>query len=195
MAADRGHTIDKNRLPEQYPTHIQTAAFWECLGRAIASFGFLEEVLGKAIFAFSSRVSCSEEEASEAYAAWILKLERALYDQLGSLIDTFGKAVRDHLGSTPDHIGDLLNQLRNASQLRNVICHGSWRTPNSAGASVPFYVDRRMNIFDTPIDLQYLTQLQKHVQELICGVINTVTEMGWNFPGSNGPGKVLFQEK
>lgn len=53
--------IDRDNLPGMFPTHRHEPEFWEHLGRAIASFGFLEEVLGKAIFAFTAtrRHRCS----------------------------------------------------------------------------------------------------------------------------------------
>jgi hypothetical protein len=44
--------VDIENLPASFPTHRHSAAFWENLGRTVATFGFLEEVLGKAIFAF-----------------------------------------------------------------------------------------------------------------------------------------------
>jgi hypothetical protein len=46
--------VDIDRLPLHFPTHRHDAAFWEALGRAVATFGFLEEVLGKAIFALTA---------------------------------------------------------------------------------------------------------------------------------------------
>ena len=44
-------------------------------------------------------------------------------------------------------------------------------------------------VWDTSIDIAYLQQTQKAVAELACDVINTVTHMGWQFPGSRGPEK------
>lgn len=41
------------------------------------------------------------------------------------------------------------------------------------------------------MDIEYLNKVQKQTAELICAVINTVTHMGWQFPGSNGPGTVI----
>ena len=46
--------IDRDSLPFLWPTHRHTSQFWEQLGRTVATFGFLEEVLGKAIFAFTA---------------------------------------------------------------------------------------------------------------------------------------------
>jgi hypothetical protein len=40
-------------LPPSFPTQAHSPAFWEALGRAVATVGFLEETLGKAIFAYT----------------------------------------------------------------------------------------------------------------------------------------------
>jgi len=71
-----GRTIvDKTRLPDAFPTHLFSAAFWE---------------------------------------------------QLGPLIDSFGKAVREHPEATLANPDDLLAALREASKVRNALCRGSW---------------------------------------------------------------------
>ena len=43
------------------------SAFWEALGRAVATFGFLEETLGKAIFAYTGMRQIPEERINAAY--------------------------------------------------------------------------------------------------------------------------------
>lgn len=184
--------VDRRGLPEQYPTHRHEPEFWEALGRCVATFGFLEETLAKAIFSFTATRPYREDEIEQAYATWLPKLEHALTDQLGNLINSFGKAVRDHPMATVSNLDELLDELRKASSLRNVICHGSWRTPDTSGASTPFFVNRQKEAFETAIDRQFLIQLQKHAAGLVCSVIDTVTHMGWQFPGSSGPGKVIW---
>ncbi len=184
--------VDYDALPEKFPTHMHAPGFWESLGRAIATFGFLEETMAKAIFLFTGTKPYSEEEIQQAYADWIPKLEKALADQLYNLIELYGKAVRGHPDSTIENLDELLDQLKEAAKVRNVLCHGSWRTPDSNGASTPFFVNRRQERFETPIDTQFLDQIQRHSTELICAVINTVTHMGWQFPGSDGPGRRVY---
>lgn len=187
-----GYICDLDSLPKNFPTDRHEPAFWESLGRAVATFGFLEEVLGKAIFAFTATKPYSEEEVEQAYAQWVPKLERALTDQLSKLIESYGKAVREHPGATIEDIDELINDLKEASKMRNVLCHGSWRLPNADGASIPFFINRRKERFTAAVDTGFLNQVQRHATELICSVINTVTHMGWQFPGSNGPGKVIW---
>lgn len=186
------HYNNQEALPEKFPTHLHEAVFWESLGRAVATFGFLEEILEKAIFAFTATRVYKEEEVIKAYDEWLPKLERALIDPLGNLIDSYGAAVRAHQeGAAIGSLDDLLVKLHDASKTRNVLCHGSWRVPDTSGASTPFFVNRQNKIFDIPIDREYLDQVQRDTADLVCEVIHTVTQRGLQFPGSAGPGKTI----
>ena len=187
-----GSIIDKEALHEQFPTQLHEPEFWEALGRVVATFGFLEEILAKAIFALTGTKSYSDDAIVEAFEKWVPKLEKALSDTLNPLIDTFGKAVKDHQDANIQNFDDLLEELRKAAEVRNVLCHGSWRAPDDNSASVPFFVNRKQLVFASAIDCKYLNQVQAHAQDLICEVVNTVTHMGWQFPSSNGPGEPIF---
>ena len=188
-----GYSIDQKALPKFYPTHRHTPQFWEHLGRTIATFGFLEEVLGKAIFAYTATRQYNDKESEEAYKAWLPKLEKALSDTLNPLADSYGKAVKEHQDADLRNIEQLISDIKNAADLRNVLCHGSWSAPDSSGKSLPLYVNRRNEVFSTPIDIEYLDQIQAHVQELSCLVIDSVIKLGFRFPGSSGPGKPLWR--
>jgi hypothetical protein len=184
--------VDLDNLPPLFPTHRHSPMFWETLGRTIATFGFLEEVLGKAIFAFTATTPYQASEIDAEFERWLPTLERALVDPLGGLIDSYGKAVRNNSEATIDNLDGLLSELRTASVIRNVLCHGSWRTPNAEGGSLPLFVNKQKMVWDTSIDIAFLKQTQKAVAELGCAVVSTVTHMGWRFPGSRGPGKTIF---
>jgi thymidylate synthase len=186
------YIVDMDGLPDKFPTHKHEAAFWESLGRAVATFGFLEEVLAKAIFAFTAIRPYNETEIQQAYAEWLPKLGLALTDTLWNLIGAYGKAVRDNPDATIDNLDDLLDKLRKASEMRNILCHGSWRLPDTNGASLPFFVNRQKMVVDSAMDRQSIDQAQRHAADLACAVINTVTQMGWQFPGSAGPGKAIW---
>ena len=96
-------------------------------------------MLGKAIFALTAKKNYSDDEFEVAVRKWPSVLEKALTDPLGALIAEFDKSVRD-LGSTVivDH-DYLIELLRKASDLRNVLCHGSWKAPDNKHCSVPFF--------------------------------------------------------
>jgi hypothetical protein len=185
--------IDRNKLPLLFPTHRHSAQFWEQLGRTIGSYGFLEEALGKAIFAFTATRDYSPEEIDAAYQAWLPQLERALTDQLWNLAESYGAAARNNPATTTENVDELIEHIKKATVIRNVLCHGSWRAPDANGASVPFFVNRQNQVFDTAIDIAYLKQVQAHVVDLSCSVIDSVTHMGWQFPGGAGPGKSIME--
>lgn len=72
--------------PEGLPDHRHDAAFWESLGHVVATFGFLEEVLKKAIFSLTVTRRYKESEIHQAYMDWLPTLEHTLTDPLGDLI-------------------------------------------------------------------------------------------------------------
>lgn len=187
-----GHVINCSALPNKFPTQLHEPTFWEALGRAVATYGFLEDVLSKAIFSFTATTKYSEKEIEVAYKSWLPTLERALVDPLGNLINHYGKAVRDNGDSMIENLDDLLKDLRDASKIRNVICHGFWGAPDSTGGTTPSFVNNQMEVFEARIDTSFLDQLQRATACLACAVIDTVTFMGWQFPGSNGPGETIW---
>jgi hypothetical protein len=184
--------VDRNGLPKEFPTHLHDPQFWEELGRTIATFGFLEDVLAKAIFSFTGTREYREDEIGAAYAKWVLTLERTISDQLSNLIDVYAKVVREHPRATITYLDDLIGALREATKVRNVLCHGWWQKPDHLGRSVPFFVNRQKEVFETAIGIEFLRQLRQHAVDLICEVIDTVTHMGWQFPGSIGPGRPIW---
>ena len=189
------HIVQRSALPLHFPTNRHAPQFWESIGRAIATFGFLEDTLCKAIFALSATTLYSEDEVEQAYKVWLPKLEKALVDPLGNLIDVYGKALRENTSAKVENLDDLLTDLRGASALRNVMCHGSWSPPDLQGGTVPSFVNKHGEVFQTPIDVAFLVQLQVATTSLACAVIDTVTQMGWQFPGSNGPGEIIWTPK
>ncbi|MDO9084059.1 MAG: hypothetical protein Q7U56_12340, partial [Humidesulfovibrio sp.] len=153
--------------------------------------------LGKAIFALTAtRRYDSEKEAYAAYEKWLPKLERALTDQLCNLAESYGKAVRDNAESTILNVTELVDDIKKATELRNVLCHGSWHTPDATGKSLPLFIKKNTKeIFETPIDIEFLCKVQRHVVGLSCAVVNSVTHMGYQFPGGAGPGKAIWHTK
>ena len=190
------YSVSKDKLPEKFPTHKHEDAFWEALGRAVATFSMLEEVLGKAIFSFEATTPRSDTAVEDAYQKWISTLDKCLTGQLFSLTTRYEKAVTNNPESMTDNLPDFISELHKITEYRNVLCHGSWnKPPNSNGSTVPFFFKRNLDRFDTPINVDLLNQIQNHTTALICEVINTVTNMGWQFPGmKNGLGEIIAIE-
>jgi hypothetical protein len=189
----KGHQVNLQELPLKYPTQLHEAAHWEWLGRTVATFGFLEEVLGKGIFALTgTRTYVGEVALKEAYDQWLPTLEKALTDELGGLIRKFAEAVRAHPDCRIDNFDDLIADLNQARELRNLLCHASWKAPEADGKSLPFFVRRDLRINETKMDEMYLQQVQLGTARLCGVVVSVVTSMGWQFPGSEGPGSPVW---
>lgn len=187
------YIIDRKSLPAQFPTHRHSAEFWEALGRTIATFAFLEDTLGRAIFAFTATRAYPSEEIEEIYQDWLPKMERALTDQLWNLAEVYAKSVKEHPDATIKNIDELISEIKEATTIRNVLCHGSWGLPDKDGKSVPRFVSKKGEKFETGIDIPFLIDLQISVQGLISSVIDSVTHMGWEFPGGAGPGEPIWR--
>jgi hypothetical protein len=192
METTKRFFIDRGTLPVLFPTHAHPPPFWEQLGRTIATFGFLEEVLGKAIFAFTGTRKYEAHEIEDAYKAWLPKLEGALTDSLGKLAESYGKAVRENQDSTVENVHELVINIKETTTIRNALCHGSWRPPDADGKSLLLFFTTKREIFETRVDIQFLRQVQDHVRDLACDVIDTVTQMGWQFPGGVGLGETIW---
>ncbi|MFY9345705.1 MAG: hypothetical protein WAT39_24650 [Planctomycetota bacterium] len=190
----RSYVIDRSKLPAKFPTHAHAPAFWESLGRAVATLGFLEEMLKRAVYALTGTSPAPTEEADQAAAVeqWGVLLARTIVNPLNPVIDTFAKAAKDNPQVRIENLEDFLRDLKAAARVRNIICHGSWSPPDSNGACRAFYVTGKpgdQEVFDSAVTVAWLDQLQAHTCELACEVLNSVTHTGYQFPGSNGPGR------
>ena len=187
-----GHIVDVDNLVVGFPTHLHGPAFWEALGRTIGTYGFLEETLSRAIFALTGTREYDERTIVDAVANWQKVLEKSLYDPLGALINSYEKALREHQSLETETFKGLVSDLRDSASIRNVLCHGSWQKPDVDGKSLPKFINRKLERFETPIDVAFLKQTQAAVAELVCHVVNSVTHLGYQFPGSGGPGEVVW---
>lgn len=186
--------VSRAGLPPNWPTDYLSGEFCESLGRAVATFGCLERFLGKAILVFlGTREYGTAEELESQLESFYEKLDIALTGSLGALINHYEIAVRSHQENPVLNFEELLKDLREAARLRNVICHALWRYPDSEGASFPYFVtQKKKEIVTTPMNRVDLDKTQRHVAGLICRVIDSVTIMGWQFPGLPGPGRSIL---
>ena len=133
----KGHFINRDQLHADFPTQFQDSVFWEELGRTIATFGFIEGALAKAIFALTGSKEFDPKGEPEAFNAWIKTLEKALTDQLGGLINTYEKALAENPRTMKHDFSKLIAELKEAKEIRNALCHGSSSRTGRQTASRP----------------------------------------------------------
>jgi hypothetical protein len=188
--------MDRNKGAANFPTNRHPPEQWEELGRTVATFGFLEDVLLKAIVVFvSPTTQYSEQSAQKALDKFDAVIDRSLTDTLAQLADTYGKAVREHSSADFKNVNDLVEDIKKAAVIRNALCHGMWRPPGADGKSELDYFNRQNKKpvkFASRIDIAWMLQVREHVVTLIYNVINSVTVMGYQFPGGAGPGSPIL---
>lgn len=188
----RGRRVNKrididellNRHPD-WPTHTHKSDFWEVLGRTVASFGFLEELLARAIFAITGTKKVSSDESQEEeFRKWSEHLLKAMSDTLSGLIRKYKTALEENPSFSTKETNLLIKDLEGLKEWRNILCHCSWRSPNAEGNCIPLFMKRSGDILQNEIDIETIQQVRKKTVELTCEVMNSVTVHGYEFPGS-----------
>jgi hypothetical protein len=186
--------INRKGLPIGYPTHFHQPKFWAELGRTVATFGFLEETLGRAIFAISLTTEYDEKDIDKALTKWASTLPLNLTDTLLPLAERFEASVKAHQTANSTGAAQIASEVKRLAEIRNALCHGSWRKPDALDRSQLHYIakkavtDAGVKPFEPRVTIKWLQQRRAETVALICDVIDTVTELGWQFPGSGGPG-------
>ena len=52
--------------------------------------------------------------------------------------------------------------------------------------------DTGVKSFEPKISIKWLQKRRREALDVVCDVIDTVTELGWQFPGSTGPGDEIW---
>ena len=68
--------------------------------------------------------------------------------------------AQENQDSTIKNIGEFVESIKKAATIRTVLCHTSWRVPDIEGKSLPLFVNRNKEIFETKIDVPFLRQVQ-----------------------------------
>jgi hypothetical protein len=188
--APQGYRIDRSKLDPMFPTQLHPSEFWEALGRAVGAFGYLEKTLARAIYMLTATrpAPLDVEEQRAAIDKWTAQLEFAVSGNLRPLIDLFGSALRAHPKRRIDNPEDLVQDLCDVVDYRNMLCHSSWEHPLKEGVTKPLHVNKNKGQFDDHVGVQLFERLRAVAGELACGVMDTVTGMGYRWPSSDGPG-------
>lgn len=111
--------------------------FAAALGQAVATFGWLEEVLKRALYSLE-RVRMAKDVTLLDLGRWRHHMAEIADDSLGTLIEQLDGALRRHPGI---HDRDSLNDgLVTLKQQRNLLCHASWSPAEQKGRWKPAFV-------------------------------------------------------
>ena len=101
------------------------------------------------------------------YERWSDRTKKSLEASLGFLIDEFEKELSEETTleseiSKQIDLPKLIEKLREAKKLRDILCHASWSTGKTREKAKPFFMNRKEEIFDTECDIAYLKQSRPH---------------------------------
>ncbi len=183
--------VDRTRLPEDWPTNRGEPAFWEELGRTIATFAHLEDTLARAYFALTSTGRFADShDAGAAYHEWAKELEQSLTDPLAALAKKLAKAFDDDRVQT-DLAADVLCRLDELRVWRNALSHGAWQGFEDDG-SIALRFFRKSNRgpeqLDDRLTFADVASIRAATVRLTIDVVDIVSAAGVRFPGSAFPG-------
>ena len=193
----QGFEIDRERMPEEWPTHLIPNEFWEELGRTVGTLAFLEDCLKRATLAITAtRTYRTVEQAEKAFATWEEDLETSLNDPLGKLVERMATAIKADSRFPKDDIDAIEQGLKSVAEWRNALCHGAWVgfDPDSGVATLRYWKKKEWRQRSSrALSTTDLARIRRKTVDLTFRVIDAVTRRGIQFPGSTSPGKEIHK--
>ena len=184
--------VDRTRLPEDWPTNAGAPVFWEELGRTIAAFTHLEDMLARAYFGLTgSRQFANMEEAKAAYPQWEKNLNKTLTDSLGALTAKLEKAFKDDDRVSDDISEPVVARLNALRVWRNALCHGAWQGFAVDGTTSLRHFRRTADgpkLLDNSLTVENISSIRAETVALTVDVVDIVSGLGVRFPGTALPG-------
>ena len=193
----QGHEIDRERMPDEWPTHLIPTEFWEELGRTVGTLAFLEDCLKRANLAIAAtRTYRTVEQAKEAFDALELDLETSLNETLGKLAKRMATAIKADTRYSADDVDTIEQGLKSVAEWRNVLCHGAWvgYDQDSGVATLRYWKKNEWRQRSSRcLSTTDLAKIRREAVDLTFRVIDLVTRQGIQFPGSTSPGKKVHK--
>lgn len=138
-------------------THYTLPAdFAAGLGQCVANFGWLEEILKRAIFALD-RAKLADDLTPQELQVWLTRIGALADDSMGTLIEQLDAAMRRYAGLRDR--SSITDGLMDMKRHRNLLCHASWR-PADGGRWHPAFVNSKGVIFDQALGLDDLDRIR-----------------------------------
>lgn len=184
----KGWENDPADLPTGWPTQLIPDDFMMELGRTVATFGALEFVLKRTIFALSA-TEPRNKITDRMVESWIRnRILPTLSGTLGQLVDTLRHELKHAKSPALPDWERLMRELDDLTQTRNILCHGHWVPGDNPGFYAPSFISHRDGEFDGEFSVAGLRQIRTDTVKAACECMDLVTLKGYNFPGLDGPG-------
>ena len=180
--------------PEDWPTQKAEPAFWEELGRAVATFGFLEDQIPRFLLALEGSRDAKEYTEDEV-EKWVGSLERSLSDPLGPLVRRVKRAVERDARIAEENGVEFIGRLQKLSEWRNALCHGAWVRFDRSGRAQLRHFSRRgkkevMQLCNE-LSKEDIAAIRSETVSVTHWLVQEIASIGVRFPGSELPGTDL----
>lgn len=155
--------------------YVLPGDFAAALGQCVASFGWLEEITKRAIYALD-RARLADDLTPEELQTWLNHIGGIADDSLGTLIDQLDAAMRRHPGlHDRNQITARLGEIR---LYRNLLCHASWRPTARKTHWHPAFVSSRGEVQAEPLSLADLERILAQTTEIGTHVLRVMRATG-----------------
>ena len=183
--------VDRARLPDDWPTSRGPSGFWEELGRTVATFSRLEDMLARAYFGLTGTQKFDNiEQAEAAFPQWEEKLKETLSDTLGSLTSKL-KEVFEKDDRVPDACArEVVARLNEIRVWRNALCHGAWHDFEADGSVELRYFKKTKDgpeRLDDRLNLETISLIRAATVDVTLNIVDLLSAAGVQFPGTQMP--------
>ena len=149
--------------------------FAQALGQTIASFGWLEEIIKRTIYALD-RARLADDLTHDELQTSLTHMGNIADDSMGTLIEQLDAAMRRHPGlheRTP-----ITDRLAEIKQQRNLLCHASWRPTAEKGRWHPAFVNTGGKVFDRSFTAEELESIRQATVDIGTRVLRVMRATG-----------------
>ena len=113
---------------EETPLHTPTGPLWEEIGRTVATFGMLEDLLPRALYIITGHQPVGEaEDVKRQVEEWRAELTRNMSDTLGGLAHSLEAAWKQRDGELNPENADTVKEIKALAKVRNRVCHATYQ--------------------------------------------------------------------
>lgn len=156
--------------------HVLPAQLAAELGWTIASFGYLEDMLKRAIFSLDREQLDGAIRESD-FRKWFRRMEHVAADSLGTLIERLGQTLARE-GRTDR---ELIGSLEEIKEWRNLLCHAAWQPDDDKSGWEPIFANTRGEVFEGSLgvdDLHAIRALTLDTAARVRRIIESLDDHG-----------------
>ena len=113
---------------EETQVHDPTGPLWEEIGRNVATFGMLEDLLPRALYIITGHQRVDEaEDAKQKVEEWCAELIKSMSDTLGGLAHSLETAWKERDGGLYPENAEIVQEIRALAKVRNRVCHATYQ--------------------------------------------------------------------